>query len=270
MNELKAIKSQGDQQEGYIKNLERQNKEYKTKIASTNTKLNKLKQGKITEFQKKIKDLTSEVNVLKEMVKSSKNEVRSKDISLSSYKKRLTSLEKISKIRSKVSEMHSSHSQNSQRNISNGRVNDTYEYDEHYDDEHETDDVIIEAEENLEHTGNQAQYHNYPPNVKSVQYSKTPNIRVTKNLNNSKISNINKLSPERLKPDSSMPKMDNYRDPFQNKVTKGYDFYKDNLNKADFKNNSYGVKSVFTTGSDQFELPAIKESQGAIIFDRKR
>ena len=122
---------------------------------------------------------------------------------------------------------------------------------------------------NLEHTGNQVQYYN-PPNAKSGQYSKTPNIRVAKNLNNSKIVNISKLSPERLKGDNSMPKMDNYRDPFQNKVTKGYDFYKDNLTKPDFKNNSYGVKSVFTTGSDQFELPAIKESHGAVIFDRKR
>lgn len=204
------------------------------------------------------------------MVKSSKNEVRTKEISISKYKKRLTSLEKISKIRSKVSELNSIHSQHSQRNRSMGRNPESYEYDEHYDSNHEEDNdaVIMEANENLEYTGQQNPYDQYG-NLKTNQYSKTPNIRVAKNLNNSKIAGLNHQSPDKLNPTGSMPKMDR-KDPFGNKVSKGYDYYKESLGKPDFKNNSYGVKGVFTHQSDQFELPAIKESQGAVIFDRKR
>jgi len=255
--------------DAYIKNLEKQAKEFKHKYSSANTKLSKLKQGKVTELQKKIRDQASEIEILKEMVKSTKNEIKAKEISISKYKKRMTSLEKIAKIRSKVSEINSNESQHSHRNRSLGKQNDTYEYDT-YDESHEPehDDVIAEAEENLEATGPHDPYNIQSQNAKLSQYSKTPNIRVSKHLNNSKIANIDKVSPERLKADSSMPKMNN-RDPFMNKLKKGYDSYKDSLNKPDFKNNSYGVKGVFSQ-SEQFELPAIKEAQGAVIFDRRR
>lgn len=64
-NELEA-------KDKYIKNIEKQVKEYKSKYVTTNSKLSKLKQGKITELQKKIRDKESEIQVLKEMVKSSK------------------------------------------------------------------------------------------------------------------------------------------------------------------------------------------------------
>lgn len=270
VSELKAYKTEVESKDSYIKNLEKQAKEFKNKHASASTKLNRLKQGKVTELQKKIKDLTSEVNLLKDMVKSSKNEIRAKEISIKQYKKRMTSLEKINKIRSKVSEMNSMVSQNSQRNRSMGRQNETYEYDEPYDEAYEDqDEVIVEAEENLEATGNQDPYYNYSQNQKQMQYSKTPNIKVTKNLNNSKIASLSKISPEKLNPNASMPKVDG-RDPFSKKVSKGYDMYKECLTKPDFKNNSYGVRSVFTQQNEQFELPAIKESHGAVIFDRKR
>lgn len=266
--ELKTYKSEAEKKDAYIKNLEKQAKELKTKQATASTKLNKLKQGKVTELQKKIRDLTSEVEVLKEMVKSSKNEMRAKEISLGKYKKRLTSLERIAKIKSKVSEIHSLQSQNSQRNRSMGRQHDTYDYEDTYED-HEEEEVIEEASENLEATGQQDPYYNYQPNPKPGQYSKTPNIRVAKNLNNSKVAYVNKQTPDKLKADGSMPKMDQ-RDPFMNKLVKGYDYYKESLTKPDFKNNSYGVRGIFTHQSDQFELPAIKESQGAVIFDRRR
>lgn len=252
-----------------------------------NNKLSKLKQGKITELQKKIRDQATEIGILKEMVKSSKNEVHSKEISISKYKKRMTSLEKIVKLRAKMSEINSTGSQNSQRNRSLGRQNDTQEYDTYEDmPERDNDQVIVEAEENLEATGNHdAYYQQQQQNMNLNKYSKTPNIRLSKHLNNSKISNIEKSSPERLKPNDSMPKMSSTKDPFMNKVKKGYDHYKDSLNKPDFKNNSYGVKGIFNSGTSnfeshqkgqyfhsdhQFELPAIKESQGAVIFDRKK
>lgn len=269
VSDLKTVKGDVEAKDTYIKNLEKQNKEIKTKHSATSGKFNRLKQGKVTELQKKNRDLASEVHVLKGMVKSSKNEVRTKEISIKKYQKRLTSLEKISKIRSKVSEMNSMHSQNSQRNRSMGRHRESYDYEDTYDDNEDHDEVIVEAEENLEATGQQDPYYDSAQNVKTAQYSKTPNIRVSKNLNNSKIASLTNISPERLKNDNSMSKLDQ-RDPFKNKVSKGYEYYKDSLVKPDFKNNSYGVRGIFTHQSDQFELPAIKESQGAIILDRKR
>eukprot|EP00345_Euplotes_harpa_P002134 CAMPEP_0168324518 /NCGR_PEP_ID=MMETSP0213-20121227/4135_1 /TAXON_ID=151035 /ORGANISM="Euplotes harpa, Strain FSP1.4" /LENGTH=618 /DNA_ID=CAMNT_0008326817 /DNA_START=6 /DNA_END=1866 /DNA_ORIENTATION=+ len=234
---------------GYIKNLEKQNKEMKTKLNQLTLKLNQLKQGKIAELQKKIKELTSEADILKEMVKSSKNEIRSKEISIKKYQKRLMSLERISKIRSKASEIYSNHSQTSHRNRSIGRHNESYDdarAHEIPDDDEETDEVIVEAEENLEETGKHDPRIEYGQQLVGVQFSKTPNIRISKHLNNSKISNVMKDSSEKLKQDNSTTKVD--RDIFSNKSKKGY-FYSD---------------------QNSFVLPAIKDSQGAIIFDRKK
>jgi len=163
--------------------------------------------------------------------------------------------------------MNSLHSNHSQRDRSQGRNHDHYEYHEGFDDyEENNDEVIMEADEVLEATGHQEPY--YEQEQKPTLYSKTPNIRVSKNLNNPKLAELHKLSPDRLRAENSMPKMDH--NPFKNKVKKGYDYYKDSLNKPDFKNNSYGMKGVFTQPSDQFELPLIKEAQGAVIFDRRR
>ena len=270
MNEVNIYKNEAEKNDNYIKNIEKQLKDYKIKVNSVTSKLNRLKGGKIAELQKKNRDLSSELEMLKEMMKSSKNELRSKDISIKKFKKRLTSLEKISKIRSKVSELNSMHSQNSQtsqRNHSIGKHHETYEYEDEYDNYEDNDEVIVEAAENLEGTGNQDPYYNGLP-LKQPQYSKTPNIRVSKNLNNSKIAGLHKLSPDRLRADNSMPKMEH--NPFKKNVNKGYEHYKESLKNQDFKNNSYGIKGVFTHPKDQFELPAIKESQGAVIFDRRR
>lgn len=264
-DELKNYKAEFEKGDTYVKSLEKQVKDLKVKNNSATSKVNRLKQGKTAEL-KKIRDLKGEVDVLKEMVKSSKNEVRSKEITLKKFKKRLTSLEKISQIRSKVSEIQSHNSNHSQRGRSRERDHDHYEYEEGYDYDNQNDEVIVEAAENLEATGNQQPYYDSPQ--KPVLYSKTPNIRAHKNMNNSKIAGLGQYSPDRLRADGSMPKME--ANPFSNKVTKGYEYYKDSLNKPDFKNNSYGMKGVFTQASGDFELPAIKESQGAVIFDRKR
>lgn len=71
----------------YTENLERQNKELKAKISQYSSKFNKLKQGKTSENQKTINDMNREIELLKEMVKSSKNELRSKDISIKKFQK---------------------------------------------------------------------------------------------------------------------------------------------------------------------------------------
>ncbi|CAI2359114.1 unnamed protein product [Moneuplotes crassus] len=267
-NELKHFKGEFEKGDSYVKNLEKQLKEYKSKCSVATAKFNRLKQGKITELQKKNRDLKSEVTVLKDMVKSSKNEVRSKDISIKKFRKRLTSLEKISQIRSKVSEIASMNSGRSNRGRSRERDEDHYPYEEEYDYEnhHQNHQAIEEAAESLEATGNQQPYYESPQ--KPVLYSKTPNIKISKNINNSKITSLKKYSPDRIHPGRSMPRMNS--NPFSSKVTKGYDYYKDSLSKPDFKNNSYGMKGVFSQASGDFELPAIKESQGAIILDRKR
>ena len=129
----------------------------------------------------------------------------------------MNSLEKIAKIRAKMSEINSTGSQNSQRNRSLGRPNETYDYDTYEESQSpDHDQVIVEADENLEATGPHDPYHNYKPS----QYSKTPNIKQTKNLNSSKIHSLQHQSPDvvMLKHDNSMPTKMNNRDPFMNKV----------------------------------------------------
>ena len=232
----------------YIKNLEKQVKETKTKYNQVNSSYNRLKQGKIAELQKKIKDLNSEIDVLKEMIKSSKMEVRTKEISLQKFHKRIASLERISKIKSKASEIYSIQSQNSQRNRSVGRQQDSYEYNQTQDeDEGENDEVIVEAEENLEATGTQDPMQNYAQPTKASQYSKTPNIRMSKQFNNSKVSIALKDSPDKLKADFSASKIDENRS-FKNKINKSY----------------------FDGEQPSFVLPVIKESHGAVILDRRK
>ena len=232
----------------YLKNLEKQYKEAKSKYNQVNSSYNRLKQGKIAELQKKITDLNGEIEILKEMVKSSKNEVRTKEISLQKFQRRIASLERISKIKSKASEIYSIQSQNSQRNRSMGRQQDTYDYNPTQDeDEEQNDEAIAEADESLEATGPQDPRLSYPQPTKSSQYSKTPNIRVSKQFSNSKAADVLKDSSEKLKPDFSIPKMEENRS------------FKGRVNKLHFENEQ-----------PSFILPVIKESQGAVILDRRK
>ena len=58
-----------------------------------------MKTGKMTEMQKWIKDKQGEIDVLKDMIISSKWEVKGKDITISKLKKRIANIEKITGIR---------------------------------------------------------------------------------------------------------------------------------------------------------------------------
>lgn len=59
------------------------------------TRLKKLKNGKLNEFKKKLKDKQNEVDVLKDMVVSSKWEIKAKEINNKKLMNRIKNLEKI-------------------------------------------------------------------------------------------------------------------------------------------------------------------------------
>ena len=64
------------------------NKQYEARVR-------RLKTGKITELQKRLKEKDSEIEVLKDMVVSGKKEVRSREITIKKLERRTGKLEKI-------------------------------------------------------------------------------------------------------------------------------------------------------------------------------
>lgn len=68
------------------------NKQYEAKVR-------RLKTGKITELQKRLKEKDNEIDVLKDMVVSGKKEVKSREITINKLKKRTGKLEKITGVR---------------------------------------------------------------------------------------------------------------------------------------------------------------------------
>ena len=61
--------------------------------------LRKMKTGKLTEMQKRLKEKTQEVDVLKEMLMAGKKDLKAKDITISKYKWWISQLEKINGIK---------------------------------------------------------------------------------------------------------------------------------------------------------------------------
>lgn len=103
----------------------------------------------------------------------------------------------------------------------------------------------MEAEENLEET-NHLKYNFDQQQMIAAQYSKTPNVKGSKFANNAKMMEITKNGMRGLKADNSMPKIENR-----------------NVNNRSKNKYSIGDNSSFV-------LPTIKESHGAVIFDRKK
>ena len=46
--------------------------------------------------------------------------------------------------------------------------------------------------------------------------------------------------------------------PFDSRVEQGYDQYVNNLNRPEFRNNSYGMSHVLSNSNSTVELPSIK------------
>ncbi len=62
------------------------------------SRLRKIKSGKMNELNKRLKDREGEIVVLKDMVGSSRRELKTKDLTISKHKKRIKNLERIAGI----------------------------------------------------------------------------------------------------------------------------------------------------------------------------
>ena len=84
---------------GYVDEIERQLKDASLKVKNQDQKMRRLKQGKMTEMQKVIKEKQDEIFVLKDMIVSGKSELKTKDITIKKLKNRIANLERINGIR---------------------------------------------------------------------------------------------------------------------------------------------------------------------------
>lgn len=195
----------------------------------------------MTELQKKIKEKESEIDVLKDMVVSGKRETKSRDITISKLKKRIGQLEKITGIRGQrnmQSDIQSMQSyQNSQRGAGKIKFEDPQDL--------SYDEGIEEAEEGLEETGRVGQnaQGNYEMQNQGFQPypSKTPNVKAIKGQSG-KAAMVDHYGSYN---NQTMPRGPPSVNPFNDKLSRGYDDYLDHLEHGDFKNSSNQVKNIF-------------------------
>ena len=83
----------------YIADLEDKVKELVGRSKNFESRLRKIKSGKMNELNKRLKDREGEIVVLKDMVQSSRRELKTKDLTISKHKKRIQNLERIAGIR---------------------------------------------------------------------------------------------------------------------------------------------------------------------------
>ena len=182
------------------------------------------------------------------MVKSSKYEIRSKELNIKKFQSKISSIERNSKNKLKMSEVDSIRTQNSHKNLALPRQPKSREHiSMHSDDDLDNNGIITEAEENLEATGQYDPIQMFPQTPKGYKFTKTPNIRMVKEKNNSKaslglkeISGNSKIELSGLKSDD----------------------------KISIKNKAH--KFTQENDSSSLVLPVIKESHGAVILDKKR
>lgn len=216
--ELKVKDAQLRKMNEYISELEKQLKQDEHKIHQNEVKFKKMKQGQIIEMSKKLRDQQNQIEILKEMVAGSKKELQSKVHNITTLKKRLGSLEKINKIHlSRHSDIQSIVSKDfhPKKQIKNNPFSQ-YEEDEKssanekavYHKSLERSKPIVEAHEDLEHTGRMnheqtahfgktlepkknAMISGSPQNIRVNQHlaSKTPSLKLIKGTSPMKVSN---------------------------------------------------------------------------------
>jgi DNA repair exonuclease SbcCD ATPase subunit len=198
----------------YISELEKQLKNEEIKIRQNQVKFKKLKQDKVVEMNKKLRDQQNQIEILKQMVSSSKKEMKSKVHNINKMKQRLNSLEKINKIHiSGHSDMHSIQSKNyhEKKNSINSFLNQyndeekysSFENPKNYNGK-DSSGRIDEAREDLEQTGrhNQEQtahfgktlerkkninFNSSPENGNIVLNSKTPSMKLMRDISPAKV-----------------------------------------------------------------------------------
>jgi hypothetical protein len=79
---LKFKDSEIDSKDGAIRRMTESAAETKKKLMQAEVKIRQLTQATIKDLKLKVKDKQNEINVLKEMVKSSSNSLKAKDIDI--------------------------------------------------------------------------------------------------------------------------------------------------------------------------------------------
>ena len=95
---LRLKDGQIDQKDGTIRRLTDSEAATKKKLMQAEVKIRQLTQATIKDLKAKLKQKTNEIDVLKEMVKSSSNSLKAKDIDNQRLQKRVTRLEKMVEI----------------------------------------------------------------------------------------------------------------------------------------------------------------------------
>jgi len=84
--------------EGVLRRANESNAETKKKLMQAEVKIRQLTQATVKDLKLRLKQKHSEIEVLKEMVKSSSNQIKAKDIDISRLNKRVNRLEKLVEI----------------------------------------------------------------------------------------------------------------------------------------------------------------------------
>lgn len=137
MEETLRIKEQDvEKQEAALRRANESNAETKKKLMQAEVKIRQLTQATVKDLKLRLKEKSREIDVLKEMVKSSSNSMKAKDIDISRLNKRINRLEKLVEINKNLEGL------TGQRG---SRINDQ---------------VIPERDENLEDTNNYDNFNN--------------------------------------------------------------------------------------------------------------
>jgi len=92
---LKHKDSEVEQKDGVIRRLTDSQAEIKKKLMQAEVKIRQLTQATIKDLKLKLKQKTNEIDVLKEMVKSTSNSLKAKDVDNQRLNKRIQRLEKL-------------------------------------------------------------------------------------------------------------------------------------------------------------------------------
>lgn len=87
-----------ENKEGVLRRLNESTAETKKKLLQAEVKIRQLTQATVKDLKIKVKQKQDEIDVLKEMVKSSSNSLKAKDMDISRMNKRIQRLEKLVEI----------------------------------------------------------------------------------------------------------------------------------------------------------------------------
>lgn len=136
---LKFKENELDQKEGLLRRTIESSAEMKKKLMQAEVKIRQLTQATVKDLKRKVKEKQSEIEVLKEMVKSTSGSLKAKDIDNQRLQKRVDRLEKMVEINKNYDEP-----------VRNSRQDSIPERDEIFE---ETQDFGIPDINNMNHGG---------------------------------------------------------------------------------------------------------------------